>query len=458
MAYRVTENVLNASTLDILNVIRQNASYEYQQLVPQVTQAVHIPKVGEVLYGHPALANQFLYALMNRIALVRAKGATFNNPYSELKKGYLEFGETVEEVFVELAKAVEFTPEKGAAREFKRTLPDVRSAFHVMNYRVMYPVTIQNEDLRQAFTSIDGVQDLIAKIVNSIYVAAEYDEYLLFKYMLIKGVNNGSIKVIEAGQSDTENAIKFRGVSNKLEFISTQYNAAQVHTNTKRADQYIFMSAEYNAQFDVEVLASAFNMDKADFMGKLKLIDDWTTFDSERFSVIMENSDGFEDVTAAELATMENVVAVLIDKEWFQMYDNNNQFTETFIASGLYWNYFYHVWKTVSWSPFSNAVCFSALAVAPNTITVVNESVDQNTSVGQVVTLQVPYDNARFIQTEDLTEAGIAVTPNGAVIVPTGVSATSIELVFVIGEDSYAATVTMLQLAAPGTEITFTKE
>ena len=133
MAYRVTENVLNASTLDILNVIRQNASYEYQQLVPQVTQAVDIPKVGEVLYGHPALANQFLYALMNRIALVRAKGATFNNPYAELKKGYLEFGETVEEVFVELAKAVEFTPEKGAAREFKRTLPDVRSAFHVMN-------------------------------------------------------------------------------------------------------------------------------------------------------------------------------------------------------------------------------------------------------------------------------------------------------------------------------------
>lgn len=457
MAYRVTENVLNASTLDILNVIRQNASYEYQQLVPQVTQAVDVPKVGEVLYGHPALANQFLYALMNRIALVRAKGATFNNPYSELKKGYLEFGETIEEVFVELAKAVEFNPEKGAAREFKRTLPDVRSAFHVMNYRVMYPVTIQNEDLRQAFTSIDGVQDLIAKIVNSIYVAAEYDEYLLFKYMLIKGVNNGSIKVIEAGQTDKENAVKFRGTSNKLEFISTQYNAAQVHTNTKRADQYIFMSAEYNAQFDVEVLASAFNMDKADFMGRLKLIDDWTTFDSERFAVIMENSDGFEEVTAGELAAMENVVAVLIDKEWFQMYDNNNQFTETFIASGLYWNYFYHVWKTVSWSPFSNAVVFSTLAATPASLAVTVASVDTNPVVGAAVTLKVPFDNVRFIQTETLTEAGIAVTPNGAVIVPTGVTAESVTMSFKIGENTYSATVTRTQLSTVGTNITFEK-
>ena len=71
--------------------------------------------------------------------------------YADLKKGYLEFGETVEEVFVNIAKAREFSVEKAAAREFKRTLPDVRSAFHCMNWKVQYPVTIQDEDLRMAF-------------------------------------------------------------------------------------------------------------------------------------------------------------------------------------------------------------------------------------------------------------------------------------------------------------------
>ena len=65
--------------------------------------------------------------------------------------------------------------EEAPAREFKRTLPDVRSAFHVMNWKTIYPVTIQDEDLKQAFLSIDGVSDLIARIVDSVYTAAEVD-------------------------------------------------------------------------------------------------------------------------------------------------------------------------------------------------------------------------------------------------------------------------------------------
>lgn len=143
MAKRVAISNLNASTIDILNTIRANASAEYQALVPTVAKATDIPRVGEVLFGYPAMANQFINALVNRIAAVRVKSATFNNDYAELKKGYLEFGETIEEVFVSIAKAREFSAEKAEARELKRTLPDVRSAFHTMNWRVQYPVTIQ---------------------------------------------------------------------------------------------------------------------------------------------------------------------------------------------------------------------------------------------------------------------------------------------------------------------------
>ena len=43
--------------------------------------------------------------------------------------------------------------EEVPAREFKRTLPDVRSAFHVMNWKTI----------------------LIARIVDSVYTAAEVD-------------------------------------------------------------------------------------------------------------------------------------------------------------------------------------------------------------------------------------------------------------------------------------------
>lgn len=218
MARRIENSTLNASTIDILNVIRQNASYDYQQNVPEVETVNDIPKVGEIIYGTPAFANQFINALVNRIAIVRVQSATFNNPYSILKKGYIEYGETVEDIFVSIAKAVDFNVEKAAKREFQRTIPDVRSAFHVMNWRVMYPVTIQDEDLRQAFLSIEGVQNLIAKIVDAVYTAAEYDEFLLFKYLLIKAISHGKMypTSIGAGEDLSEAAVQFRGTSNLL--------------------------------------------------------------------------------------------------------------------------------------------------------------------------------------------------------------------------------------------------
>lgn len=469
MARKIAVNTLNASTIDILNTIRANASLEYQNSVPEVTKATDIPKVGEVLYGYPALANQFINALVNRIALVRVNSATFNNAYAELKKGYLEFGETVEEVFVGIAKAREFSAEKAEARELKRTLPDVRSAFHTMNYRVQYPITIQDEDLRMAFLSINGVQDLIAKIVDAVYTAAEYDEFLLFKYLMIKAITSGKMYPIAFDDTNIKNAAKaFRGASNQLTFMSTKYNASGVHTTTPREDQYIFMDSTFNADFDVDVLASAFNMDKATFIGKLKLIDDWTTFDSERFDVIMAGSDMIEPITQNELALMANVKAVLIDREWFQIYDNANRMTEKYVASGMYWNYFYNVWKTVSSSPFSNAIVFvadSATITPANSYTV---RVDGKTESDEatVLTLSVETSdkaptlvnsNYTFEQTEALTKAGIAIQKYGAVIIPASQVATEITLVMTINGVTYTGATTINGSTTVDTAVTMNK-
>lgn len=465
MARRIAMTTLNASTIDILNTIRANASMEYQSLVPEVEKTTDIPKVGEILYGYPALANQFVSALVNRIALVKVKSAVFNNAYRELKKGYLEFGETVEEVFVNITKAREFSAEKAEARELKRSLPDVRTAFHAMNWRVQYPVTIQDEDLRMAFLSIDGVQDLIARIVDAVYTAAEYDEFLLFKYLIIKAISHGKMYPVGVNAADIKNAaIAFRGYSNLLTFMGTDYNDAKVTTTTPKADQYIFMSAKFNAQYDVEVLASAFNMDKADFMGRLMLIDDFTTFDNARFDVITANTDMIEPITEDELSLMGDVQAVLVDREWFQVYDNQAKFTEKYVASGEYWNYFYNVWKTVSSSPFSNAIVFvdsSATITPPDTITVevVGKVINE---AGTVITLQAELDDAslepsslQFVQTQAATEGMIAVHKYGAVIFPA--AGGSITLEATINNTKYTAGSALTNAAEVGQTITLNK-
>lgn len=469
MSRRIANSTLNASTIDIMNVIRENASYEYQQNVPKVAKASDIPRVGEVIYGTPAFANQFINALVNRIAIVRVQSATFNNPYSILKKGYIEFGETVEDIFVSIAKAVDFDPEKAAQREFQRTIPDVRSAFHTMNWRVMYPVTIQDEDLKQAFLSIDGVQNLIAKIVESVYTAAEYDEFLLFKYLLIKAISHGKIhsKSVGDGKNLDTAAVQFRGTSNLITFMSDKYNELKVKNNTPKDRQVIFMDSLFNAEFDVNVLASAFNMDKADFMGRLFLIDNWTEFDNARFDVIRANSDGIEEVTSAELALLANVKAVILDENWFQVYDNNNKFTEDYVASGLYWNYFYHTWKTVSNSPFANAIAFvttAANTALPESIAVHVDSKDES-DAATVFTISPKYEsagldprNVNFVQTEALTEAGIAVQKFGSIIIPTSQLSTDVKIVAEINGTQYTAITNLTGATNVDTTFTLNKD
>lgn len=472
---RVAKSVLNASTLDILNVIRENAGYEYQNTVPKVTKATDIPAVGQIIYGDPAIANKFINALVNRIAMVRVQSATFNNPYSVLKKGYIEFGETIEEIFVGIAKVVEYTPEKGEEREFKRTLPDVRSVFHIMNWRTMYPVTIQDEDLKQAFLSIDGVTDLIAKIVDQVYTAAEYDEFLLFKYLLIKAISHGKMKPLSVGDGTNpkDSAKAFRGTSNLLTFMKDSYNEQGVVTSTPKSRQVIFMDAKFNAEFDVDVLASAFNMDKADFMGRLFLIDDFTTFDNKRFEEIRKNSTGIEEVTTQELALLADVNAVLLDEEWFQVYDNNNRFTEKYVASGLYWNYFYHTWKTVSYSPFANAVVFvkdTANIALPAALTAKIMSKDTSEDA-TVLTLDASVNGASlqpntalFVQTPELTAKGIAVNKYGALIIPASAGNVEITLKATVNGTGYTAKpknsekVTINASSAVGTTVNMAKD
>lgn len=465
MPRKIAVSTLNASTVDILNTIRANASQEYQNLVPEITKADEIPRVGEVVMGYPGLANQFLSALMNRIAAVRVKSATFNNAYAQFKKGYLEFGETVEEVFVNICKAREFSAEKAEARELKRSVPDVRTAMHIMNWRVQYPLTIQHRDLERAFLSADGVTDLIARLVGSLSTAAEYDEYLLFKYLIIKGVNAGAMHPVTVSlpppgqRADLNNfATAFRGVSNTLPFMSNKYNAAGVTTNTNKDAQLIIMDAAFNAAFDVNVLASAFNMDKANFMGKLMLMDDFTTFDNERFDVIRANSDMIEEVTAEELNRMRNVKAVILDSEWFQVYDNLQQMSETQVASGLYWNYFLNVWKTVSYSPFSNAVVFEVGMPTPTvTVDITVDTVSTDDQGRRVITFTSPHDNLVFEQTESLTRLGIAMHKYGALVMSTAPSpTTAVDIHARMGDALYTASPNIGDMLVPGDGVTLT--
>ena len=469
MPKRVAVSTLNATTRDILNVIRQNAGLEYQNAVPVVEKEADIPRVGEIIFGSTSLSNQFLNALVNRIALVKARSATFNNPYEILKKGYLEYGESIEDIFVSLVNVQIYDEESAKAREFQRNFPDVKSVFYAINWRVVYPETINESDLNLAFLSNDGVTNLIAKMVDAIYTSSNYDEYLLFKYLIIKAVSHGKMYPVSIGDGTktADAGIQFRGHSNMLPFMSSEYNEAGVKNTTPKDRQVIFMDAMFNAKYDIEVLASAFNMDKAEFMGRLFLVDNFATFDNDRFTAIREKSDGLEEVTQAELDLMKHVKAILIDEEWFQVYDKLNKFTEKYMASTLEWNYFYHVWKIVAYNPFANAIVFvddNADVALPDTITakIVGKTTADNATV---LTVEASVDDAKlspnvakFVQTEELVTNGIAVHEYGAYMIPAN-NSYQIQIVVENGGATYTNSTTKINANSNvGASIDLTKQ
>ena len=477
MAHVVAQSKLDTSTINILNVIRANASVEYQNKVPKVAEVDDIVKVGQIIYGDPSFSNQFISALINRIGLVMVNSATFNNPYRMLKKGVLDYGELIEDVFVGIANVVEYDPAKAESREFARTFPDVKSAFYKVNFRVMYPLTVQDSDLEMALLSSGDVSGFITKLINSIIVAYEYDEFLLFKYLLIKAIAHGKMYPVAVDGSSLKNySEKFKAYRNKMDFMKRDYNEAGVRNNVPAGNLCIFLDSDFDAEFDVNVLASAFNMDKADFIGRRFLIDDWTTFDNERWEVIRQNTivqmkgetDGIiEEVTDEELALMQDVHGVMLDSDWFQIYDKKSIMKEKEVASGLYWNYFYHKWLIVAHSPFANAITFidsSATIATPSTFDATVTDVSK-VSGATVIAVEVDDSTASFapsdiqyVQTEAMTEDGVAVQKFGAFIVPKTKLESGYVLEATIKGDSYKSASTVVGGLAVGDTITYTKQ
>ena len=478
MAHFVAQSKLNASTIDILNVIRENASLEYQSAVPKVSNVDDIIKVGQIIAGTPGLQNQFVSALVNRIGLVLANSATFNNPYRALKKGVLEYGELVEDIFVGLAKVVEYDPSKAESREFARTFPDVKSAFYKVNWRVMYPLTVQDSDLEMAFLNNGDVAGFITRLINAIIVSQEYDEFLLFKYLLIKAVAHGKMYPVAVDGSDLKNyASEFKSVRNKTKFMKREYNEAGVRNNIEDGNLCIFIDSDFDAKFDVNVLASAFNMDKADFIGRRYLIDDFTTFDNERWEIIRQNTiiemkgetaetgGIIEAVTDEELALMQGVKAIMLDETWFQVYDKKSIMKEKEVASGLYWNYFYHNWKILAHSPFSNAIVFVENSVDTDLPDDFDAEVTDISTVKGVSVYNLAVDDSavsvapsdvHYTQTEDLVTDAVAVQKFGSYIVPKTALENSYDLEADIKGTRYiTATAVAFSGLAVGDKITF---
>nr|DAR30398.1 MAG TPA: Head protein [Caudoviricetes sp.] len=442
---------LNASSVDILNAIRNSASTNYRDFVPTANNTPEsIRRIGEIIMQYTPLQNEFLNALVNRIARVIITSKMYTNPLSMFKKGLIDFGETIEEIFVNIANPHQYDVEESENKVFAREIPDVRAAFHTLNYKKFYKQTIQNKDLNQAFLSWDGITDLISKIVNAMYTAANYDEFVTTKYMLAKAILDGRLSAITVDANDAKGAVtKIKGVSNALTFMSNNYNAAGVQTFTDKNDQYLLVNSQFDSEIDVEVLASAFNMSKAEFMGHRILIDGFGTLDVARLNALFKDDPNYEELSHDTLTALNAIPAVLVDKNFFMIFDNMYEFTENYNGQGLYWNYFYHTWKTFSMSPFANALVFVPAVPSVTSVTVSPSAV--TCKKGQSVQLSVTVETKNYapktVNWKSDTE-GVTVDINGHVTVATSVTASTAKITATSTYDTTKSSVCTVTITA----------
>lgn len=358
------------SAMDIVNVIRNEVSGEFKERIPQATQD-NIAAVGNPILNYEPMRKIFLDNLFGRVGQQTISSMIYNNMLKFLKKGMMEYGDVIQEIFVPLIKAEPFFRIDDLGMTdcedlFKRRKQRVLDAFHKLNRQDKYPLTINEMELRQAFVSWNQLDNLISAKFNSVKASSEYDEYILTKNLFFEAGIRKAIFPITivplGGEVANKQAVKaFRLASRNFTFMSPKYNMFGVKTATPTDKQLIFMLPEVEAEIDVDVLSAAFNMDKADFIGRRLVVDDFG---------------GLEKV---------GVKVILADVDWFQIYDVLNTSRDFTNGARLYTNYFYHIWQVYSYSPFRNIVAFTTTAPTITGVTVTPNDTTHNTSEGFMV-------------------------------------------------------------------------
>ena len=380
---KVTD-VMTLASADILNALSTEIGGNYAENMPYVYKVgdtlpngntataedalYSLRGMGNIINSFQPYQNAFCDALVNRIAFVAINSRLYENPLRRLKKGYIADGETIEEIFVGLASIHNYDPDSEGVGLFKNYNPDIKSTFHYVNYKKFYPITIKEQDLKAAFLSFDGVSRLISRIIESVYTSANYDEYMVMKYMIARHALGGHIHRIKMGDAVTgivkEDIKALIKTAKDMRFMTSAFNEQGVPNFCDYDKMVTLITTNLSTIMDFDVLAYAFHMDKAELIGRQIEVDGFGTFDNVRLAEIFSNDPytTFTPFTQAEIQKLNSISAILCSENWFMIYDN---YTSMKAAPdngyNLARNYFYHIWKIFSISPFENAALFTTL-------------------------------------------------------------------------------------------------
>lgn len=348
--------MLDASNVDIINTIRANASLAYRERVPVATQA-NLAHTLQRITEYDPFWNEFQSILINKIALVvMDKNMVFENRLRPLKSGALEYGGIVQELDAQLLEAQEYDP--NATDVFNAPKVETLVNYHKINRRNKYKFKVNSDLLEEAFIN-DGQ---LAAYINSLMVvpqqSAEWDEYLLMRSLLgayqSEGTGFANYQVSDIATAQDPAAAGKELTRYIREMYLTMKGFYKNQFNKSKADAFstdlvLLTTPKVQSYLDVEVLANAFHLDRAQWLAdRVVVIDEWPE----------------------ELAGTQ---AMLLDEKFYRVYDVKRRNVSIFNPDSLDWIYTLHIWSILSASTVKNALRFSTAGdniTVPSTKTV----------------------------------------------------------------------------------------
>lgn len=346
-----------------LNKIRQISSDIYHQYIPILEDDTDISTLATPVLTVPEVYNEFCNALVNRIVYTQISTKTFNNPLRGLEGNVMPLGYAGQEIYVNPAKGRQYNVNDFAGI-LQKYEADVKVQYLIKNMDIQYPLTVVRTKLKEAFVSWDSLDSFITGLTNSLYNGMYIDEFKWTK-ALVSSAYKGNLVQVETISSpltsaDTAKAFtkKARELFLNFQMPSTSYNAwskvggsgSPVTTWTNPEDIVILIRNDIRAHLDVEVLANAFQIDKATLMGNIYPVDNFNVYDDEGTQIF----DG------------SNLFALIADRNWFKIKPIDQFMENGYNANNRAMQYYLNNIKMYEFSLFANAVAFATAEATVN--------------------------------------------------------------------------------------------
>ena len=361
---KTKNTVKSLSSAELLSyVINSNPVLSENLDLP--VQGQSIAPLGKLIMSNASYRNAFINTI-NVIGVTIIKKNLWDNPWDFTKRGNMAFGQHVREMINDLCNVYDYNDSSNDDDRFLQTVvPNVLNYIHEINFQKFYQTTTSDSQLAMAFTSEDGLYQLIEDTIGMLYESLKYDEYLVDKYILCRRIVDGtvpSIDLVTVGKSAREIVAQMKSATNKMTFRNPNFNPAGIRKANKFDELITIMDSDFEGTMSTEVLATSYYKDEAELRTNLKLIDSFDKTDEARLTELL--GDAYVPFTSGEKAELAKVKACVIAREWFMDYDYmldaeaEVKQTEWYSPTTLKHNFFLHKWGVKSSSPFEQCCVF----------------------------------------------------------------------------------------------------